>query len=188
MNKRALTAIEIEAFALSSSTAPGRWQLRRTAAIHRATSLEGIFPGIRGSSREKLHFPALRPRPWPTLCRASNRLAPKSLLTLAGKAIPACRERESAMGDDGRDRALFAEWHWKRRGRSADRGIGRSEFLPTSSSALNDKLAAALPPCVEDHGVDNDTINGGCLAAQQILGTGFEFPALPPKACVPLGE
>jgi len=53
---------------------------------------------------------------------------------------------------------------------------------------LNDKLAAALPPCVEGLGVDNDTINAGRLAAQQILGTGFEFRALPPKACVPLGE
>jgi hypothetical protein len=65
---------------------------------------------------------------------------------------------------------------------------GGQNFSRQGSSTLNDKLAAALPPCVEGHGVDNDTINGGRLAAQHILGTGFEFRALLPKARVPLGE
>jgi|HubBroStandDraft_4_1064222.scaffolds.fasta_scaffold187056_2 hypothetical protein len=66
---------------------------------------------------------------------------------------------------------------------------GGLNFSRQSSSTLNDKLAAAaLPPCVEGHGVDNDTINVGRLAAQHILGTGFEFRALLPKARMPLGE
>ena len=44
-----------------------------------------------------------------------------------------------------------------------------------NSSRLSGELLAAPAPCVEGRGVDNDTINAGRLAAQQILGAGFEF-------------
>jgi len=56
------------------------------------------------------------------------------------------------------------------------------------SSTLIAELAAPSPPFVEGQVIDNDAVNAGCLAAQQIFCTGFKFGPVSLKAGTPFSN